>query len=430
MSSLRPGRRPLCAGRQPALPARQRARRLLGTNSWALVEHQPPVTVDPVETRVDVSVIPRALTSAIDLRTAVSWVARGDDTQAPKRVSIRGRDSRRPSAVSLIGTGATPDASTGAVQGTRDGRSERRDGKRHGSDRACTRDDPNARESLPKRTVASARHDHDGDLHLRRQVRWRGPTLGRLLVCHQQQYRAVRRTRRALVGRRPIAHQRFPATIWPSTPTDYELGENHARGRRLLMTHGSSPHNCRGSALALPPNLERPTAAVRTIAFVLPPPRVARSRWRRGARRCGGVLTARRCCFPFAGSLIRTPSIRRQASVRIRDRRRGRPPRAPRDRSCLSGSGSTPRGFWTSCIHGFAYISTSARRPPSFAWKSGVAGIDVCIRSPHRSSSCREPPRSQAARQCCTELGNTHSNARAARPGRREHRAVMWREGK
>jgi hypothetical protein len=54
----------------------------------------------------------------------------------------------------------------------------------------------------------------------------------------------------------------------------------------LVPTHdrGPGPPGDRSTWLLLSPNLERPAAALRTIAFILPRPRVARSRWRRTGR--------------------------------------------------------------------------------------------------------------------------------------------------
>jgi hypothetical protein len=58
------------------------------------------------------------------------------------------------------------------------------------------------------------------------------------------------------------------------------------------------------SRLLLSPNSERPPAALRTIAFLLPPPPVARSRWR---RRSSGATSASPD-GPFLPAAMRRPS--------------------------------------------------------------------------------------------------------------------------
>jgi hypothetical protein len=182
-------------------------------------------------------------------------------------------------------------------------------------------------------THPSVRADESGDRF--RHLGWRGLTLG---INGKHALVTSARVRdgplgvgarvlsaRALVGKSvlvgPCRLSLSPITSRPWTPPPtIALPGATSPSSRSSWRPSARPDRAdrhRG-ARSDSPNLERPVAAVRTIAFVLPRPYVARSRWRQRDRADPGPNTPRRT-FGIA---------QEQSLGRVRARERVQPKRA------------------------------------------------------------------------------------------------------
>jgi predicted dithiol-disulfide oxidoreductase (DUF899 family) len=113
-----------------------------------------------------------------------------------------------------------------------DDRAEPNDAERQHDHHAPIHASPDGRESPPEPPLRSPPHDPDRDLHLRRRVRRRAPTIGRLLVRHPRQYPRFVASISPPPGVRTVDSPSLSAD--PDTRFPGESGEHRRERNRLL----------------------------------------------------------------------------------------------------------------------------------------------------------------------------------------------------